>query len=261
MRIRLIHWNDEELEERAARLRKAGAFDVIARPLGKSPIKTLRAELPDVFVIDLSRLPSHGREVGLALRQSKSTRMIPIVFVDGEKSKVERIRQALPDAVYCPWGKIAESIDRAASNPPRDPIVPAPTMAGYSGTPLPKKLGIKSGMTVALINAPDDFVSHTLGALAPDVTLRTAMRGSIDLILYFTRSRADLERRIGSIHRCVTESGGAVWIAWPKKASGRSTDVTQNDVRRIGLDSGLVDFKICAVDETWSALKFTTRKA
>jgi len=135
--------------------------------------------------------------------------------------------------------------------------VPASNLAGYSGTPLPKKLGVKAGAVVALIGAPDDC-DRTLGSLPDGARLRRRAGRGADLTIWFVRSRRDLERRIVRIASDLGVDG--LWIAWPKKASGVTTDLTQSDVRRTGLSHGLVDYKICAVDSTWSALKFARRK-
>jgi hypothetical protein len=134
-------------------------------------------------------------------------------------------------------------------------------MAGYSGTPLPKKLGIKEGHRVALLQAPAGFAA-TLGALPAGVAVRDGLRGKepLDLIVFFTASRADLERRFAKLAGRLVSSGG-LWISWPKKSSGVATDLTENIVREIGLDAGLVDNKVCAVDETWSGLRFVVRLA
>lgn len=132
-------------------------------------------------------------------------------------------------------------------------------MAGYSGTPLPQKLGIKAGHRVALIGAPRGF-ADVLGALPEGVSLGDSwpLRGAADVILFFTDRRADLSKRFATIAKRLTPAGG-VWVAWPKKASGVATDVTETDVRAIGLSAGLVDNKVCAIDETWSGLRFVIR--
>ena len=130
-------------------------------------------------------------------------------------------------------------------------------MAGYSGTPLVKKLGIKPNAVVALVGAPEKF-DKTLGALPEGVVLRTHARGRRNLTIWFAKSTADLKRRIKPMAAAV-EKGG-LWIAWPKKASGVLTDLTQHDVRSTGLAAGLVDYKICAIDDTWSGLLFARRK-
>jgi len=219
--------------------------------------KRLRQDPPEAVVIDLSRLPSQGRDVGVAVRKHKATRHVPLVFVDGETAKVDRVKQTLPDAVYTAWSRIQSALKRAIARPPTEPVVPQSSMEGYAGTPLPKKLGIKVGSVVVLIGAPPEF-ERTLGELPDDVTLRRHNRGRRDLTIWFTRSPKDLRRRIERMGNAAGDGG--LWIVWPKKSSVEATDLTQALVRKIGLDAGLVDYKICAVDETWSGLKFTRRR-
>ena len=158
-RIRLIHWNAAEAAERAARLADSG-FAVEHAPLDPAGLRALRADPPDAVVIDLSRLPSHGRDLGAALRQTKATRFIPLVFVGGDPVKVDRVRGLLPDAVFTNWEEICQALETALAHPPPEPVVPASSLAGYSGTPLPRKLGIKPGYVVALVGAPDDVERH-----------------------------------------------------------------------------------------------------
>lgn len=253
-RLRLVHWNAGEARERAAKLRAAG-YVVNLSQVTPETLRELRRNPPDAVVIDLTRVPSHGRDVALAIRGSKTTRHIPIVFVGGETKKVAAIRKLLPDAEYTIWRRIRSSLKHAISKPPEEPIVPASNLAGYSGTPLVKKLGIKAGHKVSLVGSPAEF-EKTLGALPDGVTLSRRL-GPADLIIWFTKSRAELERRVGAMVTKV--GGGGIWIAWPKQASGVTTDLTQNEVRRVGLANGLVDYKICAIDATWSGLKFARR--
>ena len=130
-------------------------------------------------------------------------------------------------------------------------------MAGYSGTPLVKKLGIKPGARVALVNAPDDFET-TLGELPDEVTFTQSTAKSLDLILFFVLSERILARDFTKLAQRLT-TNGMLWIAWPKKSSGVATDLTFDCVQRIGLVAGLVDVKICAIDDTWSGLKFVYR--
>jgi hypothetical protein len=134
-------------------------------------------------------------------------------------------------------------------------------MAGYSGTPLPKKLGIKSGATVALISAPPDFEA-VLGDLPSGVELARELRKGMacDVIVFFTKNLAELKKRFASIASRLTPAGG-LWVAWPKKASKVATDLTEDLVRAVGLEAGLVDNKVCAIDETWSGLRFVIRLA
>ena len=129
--------------------------------------------------------------------------------------------------------------------------------AGYSGTPLPKKLGITEGRRVALVAAPADFAA-TLGPLPPEAVLHANPRAKRDLTIWFVRSLKELR---AAVPRMVAASRqGGVWIAWPKKTSGLASDVSETEVRALGLAAGLVDHKICAIDQTWSGLRFALRK-
>lgn len=131
--------------------------------------------------------------------------------------------------------------------------------AGYSGTPLAKKLGIKPGHTVALVRAPDRF-EHTLEGLPDDVQLKRDPRtkGPFDTIILFTTKAPDLDKRWPTLASRLA-TAGALWVAWPKKTSGVTTDLSGDTVRAFGLDQGLVDTKVCAIDDTWSALRFVRR--
>jgi hypothetical protein len=130
-------------------------------------------------------------------------------------------------------------------------------MAGYSGTPLAKKLGIKEGSRVALVNAPKDFQSE-LGELPDNVQFIKRPTKSLDIILLFVISERALARDFARFAARLT-ANGMLWIAWPKKSSGVTTDLSEQRVRQIGLDARLVDVKICAIDDVWSGLKFVYR--
>ncbi|MFO0952746.1 MAG: hypothetical protein U0835_16680 [Isosphaeraceae bacterium] len=130
-------------------------------------------------------------------------------------------------------------------------------MAGYSGTPLVKKLGLKEGSRLALVSAPEDF-DETLGTLPTGASTTRALGDAAEVSLLFVIDAHDFPERFA---REAARVGpfGAVWVAWPKKASGVKTDVTEGLVRTTGLRSGLVDVKVCAIDDVWSGLKFVTR--
>jgi hypothetical protein len=130
--------------------------------------------------------------------------------------------------------------------------------AGYSGTPLAQKLGIKPGHSVALLKAPDGFEA-TLVGLPDGVTIRTAARGTNDVLVSFHTRRVDFERRLPVLVGALDVDGG-LWIAWPKKASGVPTDMTEDTVREVALPIGLVDNKVCAIDDTWSGLRVVWRR-
>lgn len=129
-------------------------------------------------------------------------------------------------------------------------------MAGYSGTPLVKKLGIKSGSNVAFVNAPCDFSRHL--DLPANVTINLKTRKPLDFVLLFVKSEKALTTGF-SQYASRLNPAGMLWVAWPKKSSGVVTDLSETNVRTIGLAAGLVDVKICAIDDVWSGLKFVFR--
>ncbi len=130
-------------------------------------------------------------------------------------------------------------------------------MAGYSGTPLIRKLGIKPGFRVVFLNVPDGYRAQ-LGDLPDDVQSSQRLGKGADFVHFFTDRRAALERRFPALKRGIGPSG-MLWVSWPKRSSGVATDLDGNLVREIGLRSGLVDVKVCAVDDVWSGLKFVYR--
>ncbi len=129
-------------------------------------------------------------------------------------------------------------------------------MAGYSGTPLARKLGFKEGMRAAYLDAPAGFAIDDL----PDgVEVANRLGGAKDLVVAFVKRRAELERRLDALRRAIAPDG-MVWVAWPKRASSVETDMTEDVVRDVALPVGLVDTKVCAIDETWSGLRLVIRK-
>jgi hypothetical protein len=129
-------------------------------------------------------------------------------------------------------------------------------MPGYSGTPLPKKLGIKAGFRFQLTNAPAEVRAELRDALADCAVAKDG--DALDFAMIFTKSRVELTREFRQIAKGLAPAG-MLWVSWPKKSSGVATDIDENVVRGIGLDAGLVDVKVCAVTEVWSGLKFVRR--
>jgi hypothetical protein len=130
--------------------------------------------------------------------------------------------------------------------------------AGYSGTPLVRKLGVRAGARVAWLGAPDGF-DALVGELPAGVTVLRSLRAPLDLLVQFTTARAELVQRLPGLRDAVFPAGAA-WVAWPKRSSGVETDVTEDVVRDEALPLGLVDVKVCAIDATWSGLKLVVRK-
>jgi hypothetical protein len=211
---------------------------------------------PDAFVVDLSRLPSHGRRVAVYLRERPATRSLPLLFVEGAPEVVAKLREEFPHADFASWRGVRGALKRALTRPPRE--VPPPPRAGYSGKPLAAKLGIQKAMLVLLVDAPAGF-AQTLGALPEGAKLSSSPRGSCELAIFFPKSKSDLARRFAGV--AARTGNGGVWISWPKKASGVPTDLTEDVLREVILPKGWVDVKVCAVDATYSGLQFRKRRA
>jgi hypothetical protein len=257
-RIRLIHWKEDEVPERSARLEAEG-YEVAAKVPGTSiGVKELREDPPAAFVIDLGRLPSHGREVAFAVRQSKALRPIPIVFVGGVEAKVDSIRKALPDATFTAWDDVGAHLAQAIDHPVAEPVVPRSDSGPHSGRSLAQKLGIADGETIVLIDAPEG-IEALLEPLPSGVRLRRGNRGRRGMTIWFVTGQRELERRFASVAEAVGE--GTLWTGWPKRSSGVDTDVSEDSIRAVALAAGMVDTKVCAIDETWSGLRLTRRRS
>src|SRR5215470_553826 len=155
-RVLLVHWNVEEAKAKAQTLKDLGHGAEILCDSDKPLLGRIRESPPDLFVIDLNRLPSQGREIAGYFRRVKATRHVPILFVDGDTERVSRAKQLIPDADFATWENIENALKKASRRKLAKPIVPG-AMAGYSGTSLPKKLGIREKYNILLVNAPDRF--------------------------------------------------------------------------------------------------------
>ncbi len=192
----------------------------------------------------------------MAIRSYKAIRQLPVLFVDGDSEKVARIKTQLPDAVYTSWTRIRRSLKQVIAHPPAQPVKAMSRLEGYAGTPLAKKLGIKASTSLNLVGAPRGFEKE-LGALPKRVLIRRNARERSDITVWFTRSCEELERDIRRM--AAFSNRGGLWIAWPKQSSGTPTNLSQAIVRQAGLSAGMVDYKICSINVTWSALRFTLR--
>ncbi len=255
-KVFLVHWKAEEAAEKIVILKKAG-YNANYKALTPDVLKSMKIKPPDAVVIDLSRMPSQGREIAVNLRQSRATRHIPIVFVEGAAEKLGRIKSLLLDADYTTWGDIKKSLDKAISHPPANPVAMKTVFDAYIGTPVLKKLGIKENMRVVLIDPPANY-KIILGKLPSGSTASIRLQKQNDFIIWFVKLSEALNR-IGPYSKALRKTG-RLWIAWPKKSSGIASDLSQVQVRQAGMATGLVDYKICAIDDTWSALLFTWRK-
>src|ERR1700685_2534414 len=156
-RVRLIHWRSSEAATHLKALEQA-RFDVDYDEQFRSELmKQWRESPPDAFVIDLSRLPSHGHEIAVALRQSKRTGSVPLVFCAGDPVKVAALRELLPDAAYCEVSNLVSTLRKALAEPPQNTIRPVAMMHRYKSRTAAEKLGVKEGDLVAILNPPRDF--------------------------------------------------------------------------------------------------------
>ena len=255
--IRIIGASPEAVGAWIPRLAEAGYAVDRKGVAGPEDLKRLGREPPRAVVIDLDRAPARGRDIALALRQRVATRRIPIVLVASDRAVFARLKALPLETMQAAPEDVVTAVASALSMPPSGAPPAVPPIAGYSGTPLPRKLGIKAGSRVVLVRPPEGF-ADLLQPLPPDVVLRTTNRGPRDITLWFTRSRRELERDAAQMARAA--DAGRLWIVWPKKTSPLAADHTERDVRRVGISAGLVDFKVCAVDPDWSGLAFVRRR-
>ena len=222
---------------------------VSVTPKGPADLKPLRDRPPDAFLIDLDRRPSEGRTIAVQLRRYAATRSVPLVFAGGEDQQVARVRNLLPDATYVLWTSVAAALKRA--KPTEKPVVPG-TMDAYSQTELEPKLGVRDATTVLLLGAPEGFGKALRRAELVEV-------GPAQLVMLFAPTVADLEKEFEAAKAAIA-AGGSLWICWPKKASAMESDLGQAQVRRYAMDRDLVDFKVAAIDATWSGLRFSRKR-
>jgi CheY-like chemotaxis protein len=256
-KVHLIHWQKEERQRYADCLEKAG-YDVdVSLPESLQFFKLLRANPPDVMVIDLTRLPSQGRDIAINLRSQKASVNIPFVFIEGDPQKTAAIQKIVPDALYVHWESIEDALKLALQSPPQARKQDS-VFAAYAATPLLKKLTIKPNLQIHIIHAPSGFMD-LLAPLPENVTLQQEINNSCQLIIWFVTQAQELESSLPEIAEICEGTGARVWICWQKNARAADCAVTQNIVRAKGLAAGLVDYKICSIDSTWSGLLFRNR--
>jgi CheY-like chemotaxis protein len=258
-RVLLIHWNAAEAAGRADRLRSDG-YEVccFTGQRDGAGFRLIRNDPPDAVIVDLTRLPSQGRAVAIALRGQKATRLVPLVFIEGDPEKTARTRDLLPDAVYTTWADIEPVLKQALGKPVERPVAPG-TFASYAGVPLGRKLRIGEGSVVTLLGAPEGFAAK-LAPLPEGARIQQGRdEAEADVVLAFVKSAASLSRKLPPLARRMRE-GRTLWLIWPKKTSALAGDLSEPKVREMGLGAGLVDYKVCAVDEIWAGLAFAVRR-
>src|SRR5437868_8331889 len=207
----LVHWNEPEAKERTRALKAFGYKAKILFDSEKPNLAEIREHPPDLFLIDLSRLPSQGREIAGHFRRAKATRNVPILFVGGDTERVKTARKLIPDAEFAVWDEIRSAIKQAIKNAPRNPVVPS-TMASYSASALPKKLGIRDHRSIMLINPPNQF-ERKLDPL-PAYTKIVDDSKNANVAVLFALSLTELARDFRPLAKALPEKS-ALWIAWP----------------------------------------------
>jgi hypothetical protein len=178
----------------------------------------------------------------------------PLVFVDGDPERIAHTRLLLPDTTYTTWPRVKAAVNKAIAKPPQSPVVPKDVM---SAKPAVDKLGVKPGYKVALLNSPKGF-AESLSPLPAKVSFTARADANTDLVICFARAAREMLAQFLSLKPALDRQ--TLWMIWPKKASGITSDLDGNIVREGGLAAGWVDYKVCAVDETWSGLAFKRRK-
>lgn len=254
-RVRIVHWKPAEAEDLVETCRAGGfevEFDTTDLPL---VAKKIRKTLPDAVVIDLTRMPSHGRELAFAIRRTKYTRHIPVVFVDGAPEKVEAIRRQLPDAVFASRKQLCARIMAACVRQIANPVTPPGVMERYASRSKAQKLGIKEGSTVALFDAPRDYAAM-LGEMPEGVELVEEPEDVHPVTLWFVRDPREYQAGLRRMRMIAGKT--KLWVVWRK---GSPDGLTSNSVREAANLAGLVDYKICAVGTEWSGMVFARRRS
>jgi hypothetical protein len=251
-RVRVVHWNATEAAPLLNTLHAAGHQADYDESLHPGGYRAIRDCPPDAIVIDLSRLPSHGREVATFFRGRKATQHIPIVFVNGAPEKVEAIRRVLPDAVYAPGSRVRSALREALAQRPAKPVVPAQMMDRYASRTLAQKLGIGKDSNVALIDPPRNY-AKAIGELPSGADLREAPCAPCPVTLWFVHDAAGCLEGMPRMRQLAART--RLWILRQKGGS-----ISQRFLRESAAAVGLVDYKICAADESWSAMLFARRR-
>jgi CheY-like chemotaxis protein len=257
LRVRIVHWKPEEAGPLVEACRRGGMeadYDAEA-PSGPTVCRAIRQNPPDAVVIDLSRLPSHGREIAVWMRSIKATRHIPIVFANGEPAKVGNMRALLPDATFTTTASVRKAVAAACRKRAAEPVQPAPMMERYGARTAAEKMGIKAGATAAVIDPPRDYPA-VIGELPENASLVENPDSVESVTLWFVHEPAGLHAGLRRMRAIADRT--KLWILWRK---GSDNGITQNGVRQAGIDVGLVDYKICSVDGRWSGILFARKKA
>ncbi len=235
---------------RAAALSALG-YRIVGGPWSSPAIIRKKTEVPCAVVIDLSRSPSTGRDIAVAMRSHSALVTVPFILVEGADDKVASIKKLLPDAIATTWPRIGSALEKARAKPPKGGKKLS-VFAAYEGKSLTDKLGIKAGSIVASMSEPSEFRA-TLGMLPEGAKMHSG-NSPRDLTLWFVHSPEKLRDRIVAMKPHA--ASGRLWIIWRKGAEL----LNQNIIRKAVLDVGLVDFRITRINDEWSGMRVTIRK-
>jgi len=250
-RIRLIHWKATEAADLCSKLKGAGYAVGYDEKLDSHAFRGIRASPPDAFVIDLSRRPSHGREVAVYFRGQKATRQVPIVFV-GDPKRAEAVRAVLPDAVYTTPTLLRSALRATLEKRSANPVTPVQMMDRYAARAAAQKLGIGEGCHAALIDPPRNYAA-AVGPLPCGAALEESPAGICPVTLWFVHDAAAWVQALPAMRDLAART--KLWLLWRKGST-----VTQTFLRGSAAAVGLVDYKICAIDKSWSGMLFTRKK-
>jgi predicted metal-dependent hydrolase len=255
--IVLFICSDAELSRLVKNLLTAMRIDTyVLNRINPPEIKKLFEHSFGGILIDLNFSPAQGRDIGIYLRKNKATRFVPLIFLDGDTEKVEKLRNILPDAFYISRDEIRYQLTTILELKIEEPIVPESLFEAYKEVPLVKKLAIKRGMRLLLINEPENF--RSLLENNDELQYLTELTMENDLILWFLSTQDHITTQFHDILPLIGKGG--IWMFWQKKQGKASPYLNEVMVRKLGLSNGLVDYKICSVNPEWTGLKFVTRK-
>jgi hypothetical protein len=255
-RILFVHLNAAEAQALAAPYRSS--HEVFIVDAAGQTYRQVADFPPDAVIISLDRVPSHGLAIGSLLRKRKASRHAPLIYVGGAPDKVARVRKTLPDALYTSWEALPKLLPKALKQRLESPVTPDISIS-RPHAPLYTKLGILENSQVITLNAPETF-ERSLGPLPEGAAMEEDGTGPADLVVLFSESESDLARDFSSAVRRLGPKG-KLWLAWPKKSGRVRSDLDMTVVRAFAMSRGWVDYKVCALDATWSASVFGRRRA
>jgi CheY-like chemotaxis protein len=260
-RVVVVHWKPELASEGLAALRNVGHEVEVYADQGGVGLARFKKQLPDVVLISLERLPSHGRAIGQWFRTTKATAAVPLIFVGGVEEKVALARTMFSDAIFCSWADAKTAIKKALQTP--QSAIPEPICSAKN---LWRKLEIREGDKVLQLGGPADLRGILGEDLPLDVTLLRRVNPivkkpkQLDIVLLFAANQVDL-RNWFEFAASITPEKRPLWICRPKLSSGVKTDITQGDVFDRLRGAGWTDVKVCRVDDIWTGHMLRRRKA